>query len=177
MWLIRDLYVSGIVQFILTVFSAIHLVVYWSISSIFLELCTLSGKFLIPYKNIGGGVGTLEDCDTSTAMDSLVVGSRALYLLCSGIISGHTCDGVTYLRFVDLTTCQLFSVDSVPSPCSLENGALGLGWVKIKVHDELAEHEVCCWFCKGRSAVSIWLEDWEKSNHCGYVCVPMWPCS
>jgi hypothetical protein len=47
-------------------------------------------------------------------------------LLCSGVISGHTCDGVTFLRFVDLTTCQLFSIDSVPLS-SLENGALGVG--------------------------------------------------
>lgn len=127
MCLIRDLHVSGVVQFILTVLSAIHLVVYWSTLTIFLKLCTMSGKFVTPYTNIGEGFGTLGDSGTSTAIDSLVVGSRALYLLCSGIISGHTCDGVTFLRFVDLTTCQLFSVDSVPSPSSLENGALVVG--------------------------------------------------
>jgi len=125
--LIRDLYVSGVVQFILTVLSALHLVEYWSSSAIFLKLCTMAGKFVTPYTNIGGGLGTLGGCGPSTAVTSLVVGSRALYLLCSGIISGHTCVGVTFLRFVDLTTCQLFSVDSVPSPSSLENGALVVG--------------------------------------------------
>lgn len=79
MCLIRDLYVSGVVQFIVTVLSAMHLVVYWSTSTIFLKLCTMSGKFVTPYTNIGGGFGTLGGCGTSIAMDSLVVGSRTLY--------------------------------------------------------------------------------------------------
>lgn len=76
MCLIRDLYVSGVVQFILTVLSAMHLVVYWLTSTIFLKLCTMSGKFVTLYTNIGGGFGTLGGCGTSIAMDSLVVGSR-----------------------------------------------------------------------------------------------------
>jgi len=119
----------------------------------------MSGKFVTPYTNIGGGFGIVGNCGASTEVDSLVLSSRALYLLCSDIISGRTCDEVTFLRFVDLTSRQLFSVDAVPSSSSLWNEALGEGGVRANVCDVLAVHEVCCWFCMGRTAVSIGLED------------------
>ena len=119
----------------------------------------MSGKFVIPYTNIGGGFGIAGICGTSTEAGSLVLSSMALYLLCRDIISGRTCNEVTFLRFVVLTSCQLFSVDAVPSSSSLWDEALREGGVRANVRDVLAEHDVCCWFCMGRTAVFIGLED------------------
>ena len=70
----------------------------------------MSGKFVIPYTNIGGGFGIAGSCGTSTEVGSLVLSSRALHLLCRDIISGRTCNEVTFLRFVVLTSCQLFQL-------------------------------------------------------------------